>query len=316
MKKRSSLVSMNRSELLMEVRKLRRQLKSLDAAKSKRTTAVEIDPKEENYRILLNESSDPTFIVQADGTCVYANKVFADCVGRKLNRIIGRRIWELFGEKEANLPAIVKWVIENQETKVMDTRVAQKDDVHYYISTANPVFNKENDLAAIICISKEITSRKRIEDELRYIISHDTLTGLYNRNFFQTELQRIQHSRQFPVSVIMLDVDRLDTLNHQYGRKTGDAILVKVGTILKETFRTEEIIARIGGDEFAVLLPETGETELSDIVARLNKDIDKAQDPLLKLTLSLATAKEGDSLTELMEQAENRLFQNKNILTK
>jgi diguanylate cyclase (GGDEF)-like protein len=186
----------------------------------------------------------------------------------------------------------------------MDTRVRQKDGDHFYISTAKPIFDKENDLVAIVCVSKEITYRKKIEDELRYIISHDTLTGLYNRHFFQTELQRLQHGRQFPVSVVMLDVDRLDTINHKYGRKTGDAILVKVGAILKVAFRMEEIIARIGDDEFAVLLPKTGERQLADIVSRLKKDIDKAQDPLLKLTLSTATAKEGDLLTEIMKQTE------------
>ncbi len=318
MKKKSPLEEMNRNELLAEVRKLRRQLRFLDAAKAECAQAVDtLRDSEEKCRILLDESSDPIFMVRADGTCIYANKVFADSVGKRLNKIIGKRVRELFRKDEVHhLPAIVKWVIESQETKVMDIRVPQKDGDHFYISTAKPIFNEKNEVVFVICSSKEITERKRIEDELRYIISHDTLTGLYNRHFFQTELQRIQNSRQFPVSIVMIDVDNLEAANDRYGRKTGDAILIKLGTVLKDTFRTEEIIARIGGDEFAILLPETGEAEISDIIARLNRDIEKEQDPLLKLSLGSATAKEGDSLTDLMEQAENRLFQNKNSFTK
>ena len=304
MNKKLTLESMNKSELLAEVRKLRRQVKLLTAMKAEHTNAVKTPPKDD-HRTLLDESSDPTFIVLPDETCVYANNAFVNHLGKRLNNVIGKPIRKIFRENEANqFPTLIAWVFENRETKAMDTRVRQKDGDHFYISTAKPIFDKENDLVAIVCVSKEITYRKKIEEELRYIISHDTLTGLYNRHFFQTELQRLQHGRQFPVSVVMLDVDRLDTINHKYGRKTGDAILVKVGAILKVAFRMEEIIARIGDDEFAVLLPKTGERQLADIVSRLKKDIDKAQDPLLKLTLSTATAKEGDLLTEIMKQTE------------
>jgi len=316
MKKKSSLEEMNRSELLAEVRKLRRQLRLLDAIKAERAQVVDtLRDSEEKCRILLDESSDPIFMIQVDGLYRYVNMAFADSVGKKLNKIIGKSIWDVFPGNDAdNLFTIVKWVIENQETKVMETRVPQKDGDHYYISTAKPVFNEHNEVVSVICTSKEITERKKIEDELRYIISHDTLTGMYNRHFFQTELRRIQHSRQFPVSIVLIELNKLKATNDQYGRKTGDAILIKMGAILKKTFRTEEIIARIGEDEFAVLLPETGETELLDIIARLNKDIDKEQDPLLKLTLGSATAKEKDSLIDLMRQSENQLFQNKTAL--
>jgi diguanylate cyclase (GGDEF)-like protein/PAS domain S-box-containing protein len=313
MKKKSPLEEMNKTELLAEVRKLRRQLKLMDTAKVELQKAVDsIRENGENYRVLLEESNDPVFMISPDGIYRYANAAFAESVGKRLNKIIGKRIWDVFPEKDANNRfTIVKWVVENEETKVMDVRISQKDGDHYYISTAKPVFDDNHEVTSVICFSKEITERKKIEDELRYVISHDSLTGLYNRHFFQTELQRIQHSRLFPVSIVMIDLDKLKDTNDRYGQKTGDGVLIKVGALLKKTFRTEEIIARIGGDEFAVLLPETEETELLDIISRLNGDIKKEQDPLLKFSLGSATAKEGDSLTDLMQQAEAQLFQNK-----
>ena len=313
MKKKPSLEEMKRSELLAEARKLRRQLKLSDGAKAELQQTVDsLRESGENYRVLLEESSDPIFMISPDGIYRYANAAFAESVGKRLNKIIGRRIWDVFPEKDANNRfAIVKWVIENEETKVMDVRVSQKDGEYYYISTAKPVFNDDHKMIAVICTSKDITERKKIEGELRYVVSHDSLTGLYNRHFFLTELQRIQHSRLFPISIVMIDLDKLKDTNERFGQKTGDEMLRKTGAILKKTFRTEEIIARIGGDEFAVILPQTGETGLSDIISRLSKDIEKEQDPLLHLSLGSGTAKEGDSLTDLIQQVEAQIFQNK-----
>lgn len=313
MKRKPPHNEINRDELLVELQTLRQRLELLESAEAERQKAVEaLRESEEKYRILLDESSDPIFMFYADGTYRYVNRAFAEGVGREMDEIIGHKIWDVFPKDEADKRfAVVKWVFENGQMKVIEVRVPRADGDRYYITTAKPILNEENNVTSVICISKEITERKRMEDELRYISTHDSLSGLYNRHFFQTEMERIQGGRLFPVSIVIADLDDLKVINDRHGHKAGDACIIKAADLLKKLFRTEDIIARIGGDEFAVLLTGTGATEVSDIISRFNDEITKQQDSLFKLSLGWATAEESSSLVDLMHQADVRMYKEK-----
>jgi diguanylate cyclase (GGDEF)-like protein/PAS domain S-box-containing protein len=267
---------------------------------------------EEKYRILLDESSDPIFMFYEDGTYRYVNRAFASGVGRRMDEIIGHKIWDVFSKEEADKRfAVVKWVFENGQQRVIEVRVPRPDGDRYYITTAKPVVSADNQVSSVICISKEITERKRMEDELRYLSTHDSLTGLYNRHFFQTEMERIEGGRQFPVSIVMADLDDLKVINDRHGHKTGDASIKRAADLLKTSFRTEDIIARVGGDEFGILLPETGAAELTEIISRLTAEIAKQEDELLSISLGWASAGESSPLADLMHQADVQMYQEK-----
>jgi len=313
MKMKPPLNKMNRDELLVELQALRLRLELLESAEAERQRAVEaLRESEEKYRILLDESSDPIFMFHSDGTYRYVNRAFADGVGRESDAIIGHKIWDVFPKDEADKRfAVVKWVFENGQMRVIEVRVPRADGDRYYITTAKPIFNANKSVSSVLCISKEITERKRMEDELRYVSTHDSLTGLYNRHFFQTEMERIQGGRLFPVSIVMADLDNLKVINDRHGHKTGDASIIKAADLLKKSFRTEDIIARIGGDEFGVLLTETGATEVSDIISRFRDEIVRQRDSLFNLSLGWATAHESSSLVDLMHQADVRMYQEK-----
>ncbi len=174
---------------------------------------------EEKYRILLDESSDPIFTFYPDGQYRYVNKAFAEGVGRTQAEIIGRKIWDVFSKEEADKRyATVKWVFENGKTRVIEVRVPRPDGDHFYITTAKPILNGRGEVMSVICISKEITERKRAEEaerDQRALAEalRDTAAALNSTLEFDQVLDRILASVGHVVahdaaSIMLLDAEQ------------------------------------------------------------------------------------------------------------
>ena len=277
-----------------ELEELRKQLAELELTVLEHIQTTDSHENGLNYQILLDESSDPIFTFYPNGQYRYVNKAFADGVGKRLDEIIGKKIWDVFPKEEADKRyAAVKWVFENGITKVIEVRVPKPDGDTYYLTTVKPILNSRNEVVSVICISKEITERKRMEQDLQRISTHDILTGLYNRNFFETEMARIQLGRLFPISIVVADVDNLKTVNDRFGHSAGDELLRKVANLLRQSFRAEDIVARIGGDEFSVLLPQIDEKIIHIVVDRLHADLEKLNDPMISISIGMAIGEDG-----------------------
>lgn len=123
---------------------------------------------EEEHRTLLDESSDPIFSFYPDGQYRYVNRAFAQGLGKKPEEIIGKKIWDIFPREEADKRfAIVRWVFENGERKVIEVCVPRPDGDHYYMTTAKPILDDQRRIISVICISKEITERRQAEMALQ-----------------------------------------------------------------------------------------------------------------------------------------------------
>ncbi len=163
----------------------------------------------------------------------------------------------------------------------------------------------------------EIAERKRAEEKLKYVGLHDALTGLYNRAFFEEEITRLEGGRHYPISVLMADVDDLKMTNDNQGHSEGDELLRRGAQVLKSSFRSEDVIARIGGDEFAVLLPDTdteqAELALAHFRNNLNHHNETDTGHRLSFSLGLSTAHAGRSLLETLKEADDRMYQEKSM---
>lgn len=163
----------------------------------------------------------------------------------------------------------------------------------------------------------DITEQKRIQEDLRYLSTHDALTGVYNRTYFEAELERLQKGRRFPVSIIMLDIDDLKVINDTYGHAQGDEMLKTVASLIKEVMRSEEVFARIGGDEFALLLPradqEAAQQVLARIKTRLNLHASHHGNEHIKVSIGLGVANLKDDLSEAFKQADANMYANKSL---
>lgn len=150
---------------------------------------------------------------------------------------------------------------------------------------------------------------------LLYLSTHDALTGLYNRLFFETEFTRLGRSRQYPISILMADIDGLEKINERYGNGEGDRLLINVARVIAKALRQEDIITRYGEDEFAILLPNTDESTIEIILQRIQKQVEKFNQTHTKVPINLSmgasTAKQGEPLKNHLKQASTLLKKEK-----
>lgn len=228
-------------------------------------------------------------------------------------------------------PGIIYKLVHNDDLPLLEKMLTGTHDLNKTITLrlisklkkliwielrAVPEYDKDGRLKAMEGIARDVTGRKQMEEQLTYQSSHDSLTGLYNRAYFEQELQHLEVAeKQFSVGIIICDVDGLKLVNDTLGHDAGDKLLQAAARVIKDSFRQEDLIARIGGDEFAVLLPNCDD----DAVKRGHKRIQVAvnnynqENPqLLSISTGFAVGtNEHVSLNNIFKEADNNMYREK-----
>lgn len=178
------------------------------------------------------------------------------------------------------------------------------------------IYDEAGEIVAIQGIIRDITERQNMAKQIEYVSIHDSLTDLYNRSFFEAKLSQYEEYALIPVGIILCDVDGLKLINDSMGHDAGDRLLMLTADFLKDCSRSEDIVARIGGDEFALLLAESDEIRTSEIAASISKAIEKYNlaNPESLLSLSVGFAIKNDtlkSLREVLKEADYNMYQKK-----
>ena len=177
--------------------------------------------------------------------------------------------------------------------------------------------NKKTFISSI----RNITERKLAEIKLHELSVTDSLTHLYNRRYATEELsrcfQRLQRYKT-PITVLMLDIDFFKTINDSYGHDIGDLVLIELSQFLKDNVRGLDTVARIGGEEFLIIMPDVTINDVQPFCERLLMDIEKLQIPVpdgsLTMTVSggLSQFKASDkSIEALLKRVDNALYESK-----
>ncbi|MFT0858550.1 diguanylate cyclase domain-containing protein [Ancylobacter sp. G4_0304] len=188
------------------------------------------------------------------------------------------------------------------------------DELHVHLQFS-VLPGHEHDWSLVQIALTDITARKKAEAYLEYLGKHDVLTKLYNRSFYVDELNRLERKGPFPVTIIMLDLDNLKQVNDQLGHAVGDALLRRTGEVLAKAVDKPNCAARIGGDEFALLLPgvdaEGGLAVMENIekLVALNNQFYSAS--TLSMSAGMATSVPGERLEAVVRRADFEMYREK-----
>jgi diguanylate cyclase (GGDEF)-like protein len=275
---------------------------------------------------------DATFVIDQDKKVVAWNRAIEEMTGVKKEEIIGKGDYAyaipFYGKQE---PIIVDLVgFDFQEISGRYQNIQQKGSTLYaeiFVPTINgkgaflwvtasPLFDSQGNMAGAIESIRDITERKTAEEQLKYLSSHDPLTGLYNRTHFEAEMHRLEQERFVSVGVIICDVDGLKLVNDTLGHSAGDKLLLAAAEVIRRSFKENDLVARVGGDEFAILLPKINEKEIDNATLRIQNGITKYNEtsPELLLSISVGYAirnKKSADMTEIFEKADNNMYREK-----
>lgn len=269
---------------------------------------------EHNLRRITDNMLD--FISELDdqGKIVYASPSHMTVMGYSPDTIMGMQFSEFIHPDDLKESLrYLKTIRQTGEAATRQHRCRHARGHYVWTETVGNPIMQAGKFTGIILSSRDISERKEMEQALRFLSVHDALTHLYNRSYFEEEMTRLQSGRLNPVGVMIFDLDGLKLVNDTLGHEAGDRLLVKTADILRRSFRQGDVISRVGGDEFAVLLPNTKLEVLEEIAVRLQKAITEYNEtnPPLHLSISVGLAvreSNSKSLRDTFKEADNSMY--------
>lgn len=193
--------------------------------------------------------------------------------------------------------------------------LTSKDGQFYMLEdSASPIKNQHNQMLGVVLVFRDVTQKRSQIRQIEYLSFHDALTGLYNRRFFEAEIIRLDTPRNYPLTIIMADLNGLKLTNDAFGHHQGDILLKQTASLFKTHLRADDIAARWGGDEFVILMPQTTSDQTQNIVDRMNYAISQLETSKGILSIAFGWDTKTDatiSFEDVFKNAEEYMYKRK-----
>ena len=273
---------------------------------------------EEHFRTIFEEAPLGIGIFNSNtGKGLRLNKRFSEIIGRRTEDALNMSWWEYThpDDIEENKHKLSLLLEKSITDFAMEKRFLKPNGEEVWVNmTVKPIDAPSYGTAVHMTMIEDVTARKKAEDEILYLSYYDQLTGLYNRRFYEEELKRINTARNLPITLVLADVNGLKLTNDAFGHSLGDNLLKKIAQIFRKECRAEDMIARIGGDEFVFLLPKTDSAEAEKIIDRINNAISDKKKEHLVCSVSFGWATkyhQREDIRKIFMQAEDYMYRKK-----
>jgi len=274
----------------------------------------ELQESNEKFEAYIAMSPVGIFVVDRYGRYIEVNPKACQMTGYTEEELLNISISDyLLPEESSRGLADFRKIIEKGFAEG-EYRVRKKDGQVNWISLNGTKINDN----CIIAYCSDISERKGREQRIEYISFHDSMTNVYNRAFFEEEISRLDTQQCLPLSYIIADTNGLKLINDTMGHSAGDTFLIETAKVLRRNTRKDDILARVGGDEFAILLPNTGSSEAQTIMERMRSECQETivdinhQKLELSISLGYATKMEtAESLSHIMKIADDFMYRRK-----
>ncbi|MBF7097361.1 sensor domain-containing diguanylate cyclase [Alkalibacter mobilis] len=275
----------------------------LDKTEAKKLSAE----NKESLDRFFSVNIDLLCIADFEGNLVRVNRAWKNVLGFDPSYLEGKKFIEFVHpedvEKTMKALKIQEEVLELDE---FVNRYRRIDGSYRYLEWRTQAY--EN---LIYASARDITEKREKQKEIEFLSFHDHLTGLYNRRYLDDSIFRLDNNRNIPFSIISIDVDNLKFTNDSYGHEAGDKLLVLTSEIISDICRSEDIVCRIGGDEFVILLPNATEAVAKDVIKRINDRVEKTKMYGKTVSMSMGHAtktNKNEKLSDILKLADDEMY--------
>ncbi len=264
---------------------------------------------------------DGVLVVDVEGKISIMNEIAENLTGWSADEAVGKSYKDIFVLSYSDEESSVKDPIENvlytnsvQESGSHSILTSKEGTKYFIEESAAPIKDDKGLTTGVVLVFRNVTEKEEQRKQIEYLSFHDSLTGLYNRMFFEEELKRLDTDRNLPLSLIVGDMNGLKLANDIFGHAAGDEMLKKLAATFKSECRSEDIIARVGGDEFYILLPKTKEEDAKNIITRIKTRFSKETVNVIRGSISMGCATKtavNEDISNILREAERRMYAQK-----
>jgi len=318
----SDLVDEKTRELKIAYAKTLELLSELKEENAMRTRSeAALRESEERYKAIFEHSGVAISYYTPAGVLGSLNKKALANLGGNPEDYIGKTVYDIFPKEEADkYLSRIALSINSEQSQAYISCITIKETCRWFDSTYTRVMSAGGVVIGVQIASQDITERKKAEERIHHLAFYDHLTDVYNRRYFEAEFARLEGPESFPLAIITGDINGLKLINDSLGHSAGDAAIKQFAAEIQKQIREGDSLARIGGDEFGIILPKTTEDEVKQMLTLVQPSIrlkleDRADyDTGIELTAAFGygiQSYSGQPLDALMREAETYMYRRK-----